>query len=485
MFDTVTLAPINFHNHGEDLYGFGKVQWQPTARDIVNLDLNLSRTRMEVPYDSTGGTTADDHQEETNGFENLGWRHQFGDGKPTGDLFAAILHRHGTLKFLPGGSDVPQFVFYPDTTPFNLNEDRSFNTTGLKLDYNSRATHEFEWKAGLLGTLTRGNESFTTVDAQGRPGPVSVSALRGSDLGVYAQGSLTLSEQVELRAGLRFDNHNAPFAGNQSQLSPRVRLNYYPTPATSAWLYYGRLFMPTNVEDLRAITGVADSGVVAAPTLPERDHFFEAGLVHRFPGGLVAKFSAYHKRSSPGIDDNTVPGSAIVTSVNIAEVRITGIETALEFRPSGSVSGYINLALNHAWGHGPITGGFFPAATPTGDFDLDHDQRLSGVASVTWSHADAFVSATGIYGSGLTNGQDPDASYGTGLFDFNRSIKVDPSFILGLSAGYSVQLQKAVLRPSISVDNVFDHKYLLKGAFFSGPSVGRPRSIQGKVEVEM
>ena len=128
-----------------------------------------------------------------------------------------------------------------------------------------------------------------------------------------------------------------------------------------------------------------------SPTLPERDHFFEVGVVHRFPAGVVAKLSAYHKRSSPGIDDNTVPGSTIITSVNIDQVWITGVETVLEVRPAGRLSGYVNLAINHAYGRGPITGGFFPAETPSGYFDLDHDQRISGVASL--SYADQHLSA--------------------------------------------------------------------------------------------
>src|SRR3989449_9395581 len=115
-----------------------------------------------------------------------------------------------------------------------------------------------------------------------------------------------------------------------------------------------------------------------APTLPERDDFYEVGYVHRFPLGVVTKLSAYHKRSSPGIDDNTVPGSSIVTSVNIDQVRITGIEGVVEIRPKGPVSAYVNLALNHAYGYGAITGGFFPVVPPSGTFDLDHDQRLSG-----------------------------------------------------------------------------------------------------------
>jgi len=374
-------------------------------------------------------------------------------------------------------------VFAPDTTHYILSEDRNFHTAGLKLDYTLQPHHGLELKTGLLASLTRGHEDFSSVTSTGTPGPASNSDLKGSDVGVYAQTAIAPSDKWELRTGVRFDNHNAPFAGNQHQVSPRVKLSFFPDPANTFWVYYGRLFLPTNVEDLRAITSDAQGGVVAAPTLPERDDFYEVGYVHRFPLGVVTKLSAYHKRSSPGIDDNTVPGSAIVTSVNIDQVRITGIEGVVEIRPRGPVSAYVNLALNHAYGYGAITGGFFPAVPPSGTFDLDHDQRLSGVASVVYSSHGFYLSATGVYGSGLTNGADPDSTYGTGLLDFNKSIKVPSSFILNASAGYAFAVGGAVLRPQIYVENAFDKQYLLKGAFFSGASFGRPRSIQLRMNI--
>jgi hypothetical protein len=33
------------------------------------------------------------------------------------------------------------------------------------------------------------------------------------------------------------------------------------------------------------------------------------------------------------------------------------------------------------------------------------------------------------------------------------------------------------------VENLLDHHYLLKGAFFSGAEVGRPRSVQFRLNV--
>jgi TonB-dependent receptor-like protein/carboxypeptidase family protein len=482
VFDTLTRDAINFHNHGTDLFTFGKLQYLASAADVINLDANWSRTRFEVPFDSTGGVSLDDHQQDMNSFVNLGWRHQFpGSTANAGsDLFVAGFYRRGSLSFTPGVNDTPSFVFFPDTTTaFNLSEDRNFNTTGIKADYSYRLSERLQFKVGGLASLTRGHEDFLTLDGSGNPGPASNSDLKGSDEWVYAQTVIAPTEKWELRTGVRFDNHEAPFGGNQNQVSPRVKLSFFPDAQTSLWAYYGRLFVPTNVEDLRAITSVAQGGVVAQPTLPERDHFFEVGVTHRFPAGLVAKLSAYRKVSSPGIDDNTVPGSTIITSVNIDRVWINGVEMVLEVRPPGPLSGYINLALNHAYGRGPITGGFFPVDLPPGFFDLDHDQRVSGVASVSYADRHVFATATGLYGSGLTNGNEPDAAtYGRGLFDFNSSIHVDPNFIMNASAGYLLQIGDILLRPEIYVDNLFDHKYLLKGAFFSGASVGRPRTVQ-------
>ena len=485
-FDSLHNTVSNFHNDGTDLFGFGKLQYVPTDHDVVNLDVNRTRTRFAVPFDSVEGII-DDHQQDVNGFVNLGWRHRFAESSSesgrSAELFTGAFFRDGSLNYTPGLTDDPTFVFAPDTTHYVLSEDRNFHTAGLKLDYTLQPHHGLELKTGVLASLTRGHEDFSSVTSTGNLGPASNSDLKGSDFGVYAQTAIAPSDKWELRTGVRFDNHNAPFAGNQQQVNPRVKLSFFPDPANTFWVYYGRLFLPTNVEDLRAITSDAQGGVVAAPTLPERDDFYEVGYVHRFPLGVVTKLSAYHKRSSPGIDDNTVPGSAIVTSVNIEQVRITGIEGVVEIRPSGPVSAYVNVALNHAYGYGAITGGFFPAVPPSGTFDLDHDQRLSGVASLVYSAQGFYLSATGIYGSGLTNGADPDATYGTGLLDFNQSIKVPSSFILNASAGYAFAAGGVVLRPQIYVENAFDKQYLLKGAFFSGASFGRPRSIQLRMNI--
>jgi TonB dependent receptor/Carboxypeptidase regulatory-like domain/TonB-dependent Receptor Plug Domain len=492
VFDTTTLNPINYHNSGQDYFTFGKVQFTPSTRDVLNLEGNWSRTRFLVPFDSTQGFS-NDRQTDVNSFANLGWRHRFGDldsaSASSSELFTGFYFRHGSLGYVPGAADDPGFFFFPDTTtPYNIAEQRNFNTYGTKVDFKWRATHALELKTGVQASVTTGREDFVSTDSMGGNGPGSNSDLKGHDVGVYVQDSYTPFEWIELRTGVRYDSHVAPFAGDQHQVSPRVKLSFFPSLSNTFYLYYGRQFIPTNIEDLRSITTVSEGGdtTSTSPTLPERDDFYEVGYIHRFPAGIVWKLSGYVKNSSPGIDDNTIAGSAIVTSVNLAQVHIRGVETVVEIRPGGPFSGYMNFAINHAYGRGPVTGGFFPtdiADVPGGWFDLDHDQRISSVASVVYSKSRFFASTTGIYGTGLANGADITSPIGTGLFDFNKSIHTDPSFILNGSLGYSLIVGGTAVRPQLFVDNIFDHRYLLKGAFFSGASVGRPRTLEVRVDV--
>ncbi|HYK82844.1 MAG TPA: TonB-dependent receptor, partial [Gemmatimonadales bacterium] len=205
MFDSVRNVVDNFHNDGTDLFGFAKVQYVPTDRDVVNLDINRSRTRFAVPYDSAGGVHLDDHQQDVNGFVNFGWHHRFGEITSDGsqaELFTGAFFRDGSLVYTPGRTDSATFVFYPSPTRYTLSEDRTFHASGLKVDYTLRPHHGLEFKTGVLASVTGGHETFATTDSAGKPGPTSQSALKGSDVGVYAQTAIAPSDKWELRPGL-------------------------------------------------------------------------------------------------------------------------------------------------------------------------------------------------------------------------------------------------------------------------------------------
>ncbi|HEX9249541.1 MAG TPA: carboxypeptidase-like regulatory domain-containing protein, partial [Gemmatimonadaceae bacterium] len=141
ILDPTTNEVQNFHNHGEDWFGFGKIAFTPGLNDVINLEGNLSQTKFQVPFDTTGNSQFDDNQRDINSFVNLGWRHQFSGPEYTGggnaanvggapELFFGLFYRHGGLRYTPGANDAPQFVFFPDTTLYNIRENRNFNTLG-------------------------------------------------------------------------------------------------------------------------------------------------------------------------------------------------------------------------------------------------------------------------------------------------------------------------------------------------------------------
>ena len=494
----------NYANDGQDLFGFAKAQYVATDHDLINLDMNFSRSRFATPFDSAAGVI-DDRQQDINHFINLSpWQHRdvggahAGSGSvrrcllPAWGIELHARHQRRSDLCLPARHDAVQHQ--RRSLVQHLRPQGGLPVAG-------HVACRLQGK-GTDVSLTRGSEAFATSDVNGNSGPASNSPLNGSDQAVYLQSVLQPSEKVEFRVGARYDRHAYPLSATDNasvdQLSPRFKVSFFPSAATTVYFYYGRQFIPTNTEDLRAITVAATGGETSTPTVPERDDFFDVGIVHRFKG-VVLKLRGYHKASSPGIDDTQIPGSAITTDVNIAQVRINGLESVLEFRPGGPLSGFANVALNHAYGTGAVTGAFLAETPPAQPFDLDHDQRLSSVVGLTYSASDLLLSATGIYGSGLTNGVTPNAPglagydptidptpvLGTGLFDFNKPFKVDPNFIVNASAGYTIKSGRTTFRPQVFVDNVFDSKYVLKGAFFSGASFGRPRTFSVRLTVGM
>jgi hypothetical protein len=465
-----------FHDHGFDYFLFGKANYVLGLHDYLSLNLNYSLTETEVPYDPAEALL-NDRQRTYNAFQTLSFFHSVADGTDREtNFFAGLFARQGGLRYDAGLEDDPKTFLGEDTTTgYVIDENRRFTSLGFRTKFDQRLSHRISYAVGMDFTSTKGTEEFNFRDTAGN-GPGSLTDFTGSDFGVFAQGEWHPLEWTRLDLGLRYDQHIAPDIPLQRQVSPRAKLNFFIDDANSLYLYYGRLFMPTNVEGLRSVAlQVGDS---SAGTMPEVDDFFEAAYTRSWEFGLTSKLAAFYKESTPGLDDETYGSSALKTPVNIATVKITGVEMALTYSDQSSpFSGYLNLGLIHAYGIGPVSGGFLPSDSSTAPFDLDHDQRLSAVVGLNYQPKDWFVNLVGIYGSGLTNGNE-DYVFKTGLLDFNQGAHTTPSWIFNLGGGYTFDLGGGrTLSPSIYVTNIFDHQHLIKGAFFSGASFEEPRNV--------
>jgi len=476
-----------FNDLGTDYFLYGKIDYTLNKNDFLTLNMNYGHTNTQVPFDSIESGYSPDQEGAYNAFQTLSYTHIFSDKENhQSKLFVGFIGRQGQLSYTPSDVSPVTFQFAGDSTLYALSETRQYQSYGTKVKYDITFSKFISGFTGINFTATTGSSNFTSRDSVGNAGPSEYDAYKGSDFGVFAGLHINPVKRISLDLGARYDQHIEPDVGLTRQVSPRVKLNFLFDKFNSGYIYYGRLFMPTNIEAIKAIaSNVINVG--GLPTLPERDSFYEAVYIHKFTFGLSSKAAFYYKDATPGVDDETIGASAIKTPVNIAEVKTTGIELSLTYQnPKKPWSGYLNAAICHAYGLGAVTGGFLPVMDDGSGTDLDHDQRLTISGGVTYHPANWFIDISSDYGSGLTNGDPSGAPFNLGLFDFNSAAHVSPWIVFDLGGGYTFKLGKGVtLQPSLYVNNILDNSYLLKGAYFSSASYGERRNVVLKLDLHM
>jgi len=466
-----------FHDQGTDYFFYGKFDYLLNDNDFLTANLNFSNTLTQVPYDPVEGYAADD-QHSYNAFQTLSFYHTINSSsdKET-NLFIGAFAREGGLNLIPNVNDSTGRVFLNNdsTHSYVVDQNRSFSTFGIRTKYDQSLSHHFKYAFGFNYSYTTGMENFRFFNNTGDYQTI-LNNFSGYDFGVFAQSEWHPFEWTRIEYGIRYDIHNAPAIGVQYQLEPRLKWNFFIDEFNSISVSYDRLFMPTNIENLGAVA--AQLGNNAAPTLPEKDNLYEIDLLRNWKNGFTTKLAGFLKESSPGLDDQTLGSSTIRVNVNINKIIVRGFELALTYSaPYTPFSGYINGSIIHAFGTGPVSGGFLPANSSTAPFDLDHDQRLSIVVGLNYQPKNLFISLTGIYGSGLANGNS-EYVFNTGLFDFNQGAHTTPSWIFNISTGYTFAFNNGQsIEPSLYINNIFDHDHLLKGVFFSGASFEERRNV--------
>ncbi len=469
-----------FHDHGFDYFTYGKIDYLINQNDYITANLNFSKTQTQVPFDSAEGFAADD-QNSYNAFQTLSYYHTISsETDHESSFFIGALVREGGLRYIPNVNDDATTFFGTDTTTaYQVDQKRTFTTLGIRTKYDNRLSHRFEYALGFDYNHTSGNENFRFFNVSG-DGPAVISDFTGYNLGLFVQSEIHPTEWTKFEIGLRYDINNAPATSNQSQLSPRLKASFLVDKFNTISISYDRIFMPTNIENLGAIAAYLGNNSI--PTFPEKDNLYEIDFIRNWKNGFTSKLSGFYKESSPGLDDETLGSSTIKVNVNINKVKVTGIELALTYNDLNSpFSAYLNSSLIHAYGTGPVSGGFLPPDPGTDPFDLDHDQRLSAVIGLNYQPENWFLNLTGIYGSGLANGND-SYMFKTGLFDFNQGAHTTPSWIFNLSGGYTFRISDDhTLEPSLYITNILDHNHLIKGAFFSGASFEERRNVVFKL----
>jgi outer membrane receptor protein involved in Fe transport len=206
----------------------------------------------------------------------------------------------------------------------------------------------------------------------------------------------------------------------------------------------------------------------------ERSNYFDAGVSQTLGTGLTVGLDAYYRKVHDLQDEGQFGNALIFSDFNYREGRIRGIELSASYRTS-HLTTYANVALAKAYGKDIVTGqfNFDPdelAYIATHYVHLDHDQKLTASAGVSYTLGQTKVATDLLYGSGLRSG-------------FANTEHLPSYTQVNLSATQSLALGgfgKLDLR--VAVINLFDRVFELRdgtGIGVGAPQYGPRRGLYG------
>jgi len=273
---------------------------------------------------------------------------------------------------------------------------------------------------------------------------------------IYAQDQIALSPQVQVLAGVRFDNFNvdfhnnrtgADFSSHDAKLSPRLGLIYKPVVPVSLYGSYGRTFQPRAGEQLSSLS-------LTNQTLdPEKFENYELGMKWDFTRGSSITLAVYDlERRNIAIADPLNPGISHLVDGQ----RTRGVEVGV----SGNVTDRWSLLGAYAYQDGTITRSL-SATAPAGAMLANLPKNSLSL----WNRYN--VSQTIGVGLGLM--------YRDELFTATDNAVVLPHFFRADAAAYWTINSR--LRAQLNVENLFGESYYLYANGNNNITPGSPRAF--------
>lgn len=274
-------------------------------------------------------------------------------------------------------------------------------------------------------------------------------------LSFYIQDQISLSDHLDIIAGLRYDRFEMAatnrltaqnFARADDLWSPRVGIVYKPFEQASIYASYTRSFLPQSGDQFTALD------LSSAALEPEEFTNYEIGAKWDVSPALTASVAIFRLDRSNTRSPSAVPG----VLVQIGEQRTHGVEFGLV----GQVTSAWQVALGYAHVNGEITTTTSAAPAGRGLAQLPHDQVT------LWSRyqlGDRLGVGLGLYHQ---SSQFANLSHATRLPGYTR---VDAALYYEINERITAQL---------NVENLFDEAYFANAHNDNNLTPGAPTNLR-------
>jgi outer membrane cobalamin receptor len=472
--ESPTSSHHPIHDQTKQYKGFGDFSY--IIDDTSRLSLLLSGTYADFQIPNNPGQTPafalagadrkkfdsrnlDENQHEQNHYLILAYQKSF----DTVSLQLAAFSRYSETLFTPDQQG--DLIF----NGIASRVDRSLFDNGLQFDASWAINDNNVLRSGFLVTAEAAR-AYTTnlvfpVDADGNQAsdvPTSItdnSRKTGLLYGFYLQDEWKIFEPLTVNFGARFDIVDE-FA-HAYQLSPRINIVLQATRSTTIHAGYARYFTPRPLElvqnsDLAKFIGTTNQAAVqqSSSVKPEKAHYFDAGITEQFTQSFSVGVDAYYKEARDLIDEGQFGAALIFSPFNYAHGNQYGVDVTANY-VQGGFNAYANFSFQRGTGK-EITSSQFLFGPDELSFIknhfvfLDHDQRYTASAGISYTCHGTTVYGDMLYGNGLRSG-----------FANTDEVPAYYTFNAGLTHTVNVpHLGKLQLR--FDVVNLFDKGYQLR-----------------------
>lgn len=425
--DTPEFWPM--HDIGNSEIIFDRVDYQPTERDSLHLDLYGARNWFQVPntYDQP---LQDQRQQATTLDAAIGYQHAFSANTL---LSVDPYFRQDHVQYFPSANPL-------DDSPATVAENRHLTNWGAHIDVSyAKGIHNIDVGTELMQHRLNENFGFGITDpalnpvclaAGGRPvtaptfaNPAQCDALgyvmnpafspgllpydltRGGSLfaftgsanideeAVYAEDQIRV-KKLTLNLGFRFDNYDGLSRAKMAE--PRIGFSFLikQTGTVIRGSYDRTMETPYN-ENLVLSSETGAGGLAshvfgaygAAPLKPGSRNEFDTGLQQSLGRYLQLEADYFWKYTTGAFDFDTLFNTPIVFPIEWQKSKIDGVSARLSTISIHGFQAYTTLGHTRARFFGPETGGLiFNSPLNTGVFRIDHDQAYQQTGYLRYQH---------------------------------------------------------------------------------------------------